>query len=174
MKNDFCLLKKGTEIVLDNGIKTTIASNELLKEDFSYKWSKDDERVISTITDEYGDHYAILDLEKLTPEDIDWTNDSIFVPKEDCKVNRYQDVYLSDVELPREIGELDRESLKEMRDSVGIGSIYTSDFNNEFFVDRNVVMATTEDFYEKQKQKYGDKVDEHLSGEEFANFVLNI
>ena len=164
MKNDFCLLKKGTEIVLDNGIKTTIAS----------KWSKDDERVISTITDEYGDHYAILDLEKLTPEDIDWTNDSIFVPKEDCKVNRYQDVYLSDVELPREIGELDRESLKEMRDSVCIGSIYTSDFNNEFFVDRNVVMATTEDFYEKQKQKYGDKVDEHLSGEEFANFVLNI
>lgn len=174
MKNDFCLLKKGTEIVLDNGIKTTIASNELLKEDFSYKWSKDDERVISTITDEYGDHYAILDLEKLTPEDIDQTNDSIFVPKEDCKVNRYQDVYLSDVELPREIGELDRESLKEMRDSVCIGSIYTSDFNNEFFVDRNVVMATTEDFYEKQKQKYGDKVDEHLSGEEFANFVLNI
>lgn len=171
MKNDFCLLKKGTEIVLDNGIKTTIASNELLKEDFSYKWSKDDERVISTITDEYGDHYAILDLEKLTPEDIDWTNDSIFVPKEDCKVNRYQDVYLSDVELPREIGELDRESLKEMRDSVCIGSIYTSDFNNEFFVDRNVVMATTEDFYEKQKQKYGDKVDEHLSGEEFADFV---
>lgn len=174
MKNVFCLLKKGTEIVLDNGIKTTIASNELLKEDFSYKWSKDDERVISTITDEYGDHYAILDLEKLTPEDIDWTNDSIFVPKEDCKVNRYQDVYLSDVELPREIGELDRESLKEMRDSVCIGSIYTSDFNNDFFVDRNVVMATTEDFYEKQKQKYGDKVDEHLSGEEFANFVLNI
>lgn len=174
MKNDFCLLKKGTEIVLDNGIKTTIASNELLKEDFSYKWSEDDERVISTITDEYGDHYAILDLEKLTPEDIDWTNDSIFVPKEDCKVNRYQDVYLSDVELPREIGELDRESLKVMRDSVCIGSIYTSDFNNEFFVDRNVVMATTEDFYEKQKQKYGDKVDEHLSGEEFANFVLNI
>ncbi len=174
MKNDFCLLKKGTEIVLDNGIKTTIASNELLKEDFSYKWSKDDERVISTITDEYGDHYAILDLEKLTSEDIDWTNDSIFVPKEDCKVNRYQDVYLSDVELPREIGELDRESLKEMRDSVCIGSIYTSDFNNEFFVDRNDVMATTEDFYEKQKQKYGDKVDEHLSGEEFANFVLNI
>ena len=174
MKNDFCLLKKGTEIVLDNGIKTTIASNELLKEDFSYKWSEDDERVISTITDEYGGHYAILDLEKLTPEDIDWTNDSIFVPKEDCKVNRYQDVYLSDVELPREIGELDRESLKEMRDSVCIGSIYTSDFNNEFFVDRNVVMATTEDFYEKQKQKYGDKVDEHLSGEEFANFVLNI
>ena len=52
MKNDFCLLKKGTEIVLDNGIKTTIASNELLKEDFSYKWSEDDERVISTITDE--------------------------------------------------------------------------------------------------------------------------
>ena len=174
MKNDFCLLKKGTEIVLGNGIKTTIASNELLKEDFSYKWSKDDERVISTITDEYGDHYAILDLEKLTSEDIDWTNDSIFVPKEDCKVNRYQDVYLSDVELPREIGELDRESLKEMRDSVCIGSIYTSDFNNEFFVDRNDVMATTEDFYEKQKQKYGDKVDEHLSGEEFANFVLNI
>ncbi len=174
MKNDFCLLKKGTEIVLDNGIKTTIASNELLKEDFSYKWSKDDERVISTITDEYGDHYAILDLEKLTPEDIDWTNDSIFVPKEDCKVNRYQDVYLSDVELPREIGELDRESLKEVRDSVCIGSIYTSDFNNEFFVDRNVVMATTEDFYEKQKQKYADKVDEHLSGEEFADFVLNI
>ena len=113
MKNDFCLLKKGTEIVLDNGIKTTIASNELLKEDFSYKWSEDDERVISTITDEYGDHYAILDLEKLTPEDIDWTNDSIFVPKEDCKVNRYQDVYLSDVELPREIGELDRESLRK-------------------------------------------------------------
>lgn len=174
MKNDFCLLKKGTEIVLDNGIKTTIASNELLKEDFSYKWSEDDERVISTITDEYGDHYAILDLEKLTPEDIDWTNDSIFVSKEDCKVNRYQDVYLSDVELPREIGELDRDSLKEMRDSVCIGSIYTSDFNNEFFVDRNVVMATTEDFYEKQKQKYGDKVDEHLSGEEFADFVLNI
>lgn len=174
MKNDFCLLKKGTEIVLDNGIKTTIASNELLKEDFSYKWSKDDERVISTITDEYGDHYVILDLEKLTPEDIDWTNDSIFVPKEDCKVNRYQDVYLSDVELPRKIGELDRESLKEMRDSVCIGSIYTSDFNNEFFVDRNVVMATTEDFYEKQKQKYGDTVDEHLSGEEFADFVLNI
>lgn len=126
--------EKGTEIVLDNGIKTTIASNELLKEDFSYKWSKDDERVISTITDEYGDHYAILDLEKLTPEDIDWTNDSIFVPKEDCKVNRYQDVYLSDVELPREIGELDRESLKEMRDSVCIGSIYTSDFNNEFLL----------------------------------------
>lgn len=174
MKNDFCLLKKGTEIVLDDGIMTTIASNELLKEDFSYKWSKDDERVISTITDEYGDHYVILDLEKLTPEDIDWTNDSIFVPKEDCKVNRYQDVYLSDVELPREIGELDRESLKEMRDSVCIGSIYTSDFNNEFFVDRNVVMATTEDFYEKQKQKYGDTVDEHLSGEEFADFVLNI
>lgn len=174
MKNDFCLLKKGTEIVLDDGIKTTIASNELLKEDFSYKWSKDDERVISTITDEYGDHYVILDLEKLTPEDIDWTNDSIFVPKEDCKVNRYQDVYLSDVELPREIGELDRESLKEMRDSVCIGSIYTGDFNNEFFVDRNVVMATTEDFYEKQKQKYGDTVDEHLSGEEFADFVLNI
>lgn len=126
--------EKGTEIVLDNGIKTTIASNELLKEDFSYKWSKDDERVISTITDEYGDHYAILDLEKLTPEDIDWTNDSIFVPKEDCKVNRYQDVYLSDVELPQEIGELDRESLKEMRDSVCIGSIYTSDFNNEFLL----------------------------------------
>lgn len=174
MINDFCLLKKGTEIVLDNGIKTTIASNELLKEDFTYMWSKDDERVISTITDEYGDHYAILDLEKLTPEDIDWTNDSIFVPKEDCKVNKYQDVYLSDVELPREIGELDRESLKEMRDSVCIGSIYTSDFNNEFFVDRNVVMATTEDFYEKQKQKYDDKVDEHLSGEEFADFVLNI
>ena len=174
MKNDFCLLKKGTEIVLDNGIKTTIASNELLKEDFSYMWSKDDERVISTITDEYGDHYAVLDLEKLTPEDIDWSNDSIFVPKEDCKVNRYQDVYLSDVELPREIGELDREILKEMRDSVCIGSIYTSDFNNEFFVDRNVVMATTEDFYEEQKQKYGDKVDEHLSGEEFADFVLNM
>lgn len=174
MVNDFCLLKKGTEIVLDNGIKTTIASNELLKEDFTYMWSKDDERVISTITDEYGDHYAILDLEKLMPEDVDWTNDSIFVPKEDCKVNKYQDVYLSDVELPREIGELDRESLKEMRDSVCIGSIYTSDFNNDFFVDRNVVMATTEDFYEKQKQKYGDKVDEHLSGEEFADFVLNM
>ncbi len=174
MINDFCLLKKGTEIVLDNGIKTTIASNELLKEDFTYMWSKDDERVISTITDEYGDHYAILDLEKLMPEDVDWTNDSIFVPKEDCKVNKYQDVYLSDVELPREIGELDRESLKEMRDSVCIGSIYTSDFNNDFFVDRNVVMATTEDFYEKQKQKYGDKVDEHLSGEEFADFVLNM
>ena len=70
--------------------------------------------------------------------------------------------------------EIDSESLKEMRDSVCIGSIYTSDFNNEFFVDRNVVMAMTEDFYEKQKQKYGDKVDEHLSGEEFADFVLNI
>lgn len=172
MKEDLSLLKEGTEVVLDNGIKTTIVSNQLLVSNISNKWEEDDEKVDTLFSDEYGDDYAILDLTKLSENDIDWENDSVFVDESKCKCNDHGDVYLTDIDIPQDILSLDRDSLISLRQQIVLGSLYLSDYNNDCFVDREVVSQYADAFLNTQREKFGEKMDEHLSGEEFADYIL--
>ena len=172
MKEDLALLKEGTEVVLDNGIKTTIISNQLLVDNLNDKWDEDDDKVDKVFTDEYGDSYAILDLTKLSKKDIDWSNDSVFVDESKCRVNQHGDVYLTDIDVPQDILSLDRDTLISLRKQIVLGSLYYSDYNNDCFVDREVVFLYADAFLDAQREKFGDKMNDHLSGEEFADYIL--
>lgn len=174
MKKDFSLLQYGTTVVLDNGIKTTIVEDEILKQDNEILFNEDDERVRKVFTDEYGDRYVILDLKKLAPEDIDWCNDSVFVDQSPCKVNRYGDVFLSDIDVPQDIKQYDDEALKELRNSITIGSIYLSDYNNDLFIDRSLLLEICDSFIEWQEVIYGKEADEHLGEDDFIKYIRQV
>lgn len=174
MKEDFNLLQYGTTVILDNGVKTKIVEDEILRQDNHFSFDEDDERVRRVFTDEYGDRYVVLDLKKLSPKDIDWSNDSVYVDQSICKVNQHGDVFLSDIDVPQDIRQYDDEALKELRNSITIGSIYLSDYNNELFIDRSELLDICDSFIQWQETMFGKKADDHLGPDDFVKYIREV
>ena len=202
MKEDFSLLKVGTQIVTDCGVLTEISEGYIYRPtsiyfkdawecvqkqhpdwDFSDGDAIDyDNRFVEIVSDPwlftnnvFGD-YIVLDLSKMTPEEINWDEDYIRVDvSENASYERELHdslMALRDIELPRDIYELNEDELIELYNSVGVGSMYYSDYNNSFHVDRKQVSDYVEGFETAQYDEYGeDEYEKHLTAEEFADYV---
>ena len=196
MKEDFSLLKVGTQIVTDCGVLTTISEGYIYRPtsvyfedawecvqkqhpdwDFSEGEAFDyDYRFVGIVSDPwlftnnvFGD-YIVLDLSKMSPEEINWDEDYIRVDVSGLLHDSL--MALRDIELPRDIYELDEEELIELYNSVGVGSMYYSDYNNSFHVDRKQVCDYVEGFETAQHDEYGEEeCEKHLTAAEFAYYV---
>ncbi len=202
MKEDFKLLKVGTEVCTDEGIVTTINEPYIYRPTSVYfedAWQRVqeqhpnwdfsdgdvidyDDRFVEIVSDPwlftnnvFGD-YICLDISKMKPEDINWDEDYVSI---DVNENASYERELHDslqplwsLELPRDIYDLDGDELEELFDSVGVGSIYYSDYNNKFHVDRKQVSDYCDGFEQAQYDAYGeDEYEKHLTPEEFADYV---
>lgn len=202
MKEDFSLLKVGTEVITADGYTTEIAEGYIYRPATSYfedAWeyilSKNpagdytegsaidfDDRFVEIVSDPwlftnnvYGD-YIVLDLSKMSEDQIKWDEDYICVDVS-CKPSYDRQLTdklypLSEVEQPRDIYDLDKDELEELYRSVEVGSVYLSDFNNHLYVDREQVMDYTEGFEQNQLEEYGEEeYEKHLTPEEFAYYI---
>ena len=196
MKEDFSLLKVGAQIVTDCGVLTTISEDYIYRPtsvyfedawecvqkqhpdwDFSEGEAFDyDNRFVGIVSDPwlftnnvFGD-YIVLDLSKMSPEEINWDEDYVRVDVSGLLHDSL--MALRDIELPRDIHELDEEELIELYNSVGVGSMYYSDYNNSFHVDRKQVCDYVEGFETAQHDEYGEEeYEKHLTAAEFAYYV---
>ena len=202
MKEDFSLLKVGTGLVTDCGVLTTISEGYIYRPtsvyfedawecvqkqhpdwDFSDGDAIDyDNRFVNIVSDPwlftnnvFGD-YIVLDLSKMSPEEINWDEDYIRVDvSENASYERELHdslMALRDIELPRDICDLSEDELIELYNSVRVGSMYYSDYNNSFHVDRKQVSDYVEGFEAVQYDEYGEnECEKHLTAEEFAYYV---
>ncbi len=186
MKEDFNLLKVGTEVMTDRGVKTTIAevyiyrpTNVYFDDAWDYvtekhpDWNFDegdpfdfDDRFVEMVSDPwlfsndiYGD-YIVLDLSKMSPDEIKWDEDyvCIDVSSNPTYARQLHDrlVPLCELELQRDITELTREELEDLYSQVSPGSIYYDDFYNDKYVDCHQVSDYTEGFEQSQFEEYGE------------------
>ena len=83
----------------------------------------------------------------MSENDIDWEYDYVFIDTSDIP-SYLQDlnkiVCLTDIDIAHNIYDLTDEQLKELRIEVCIRSMYYSDYNNSFFLDRSELR----DYYE--------------------------
>ena len=140
MKNDFELLKKDTEVIY-NGIRTSIEAFRIYRPSWIYDGTDEEENAtLGDFYDSTGTHFYELDVEKMTPDMIDWDSDYVRIDTNDIP-SYLQDlneiVCLSDVDIEHDIHDLEDWQLKELREKVCIGSIYISDYNNPFFIERS-------------------------------------
>ena len=202
MKEDFSLLKVGTGLVTDCGVLTTISEGYIYRPTSVYfedawecvqkqhpDWDFSDgdvidydNRFVKFISDPwlftnnvFGD-YIVLDLSKMSPEEINWDEDYIRVDvSENASYERKLHdslMALRDIELPRDIYDLSEDELIELYNSVRVGSMYYSDYNNSFHVDRKQVSDYVEGFEAVQYDEYGEnEYEKHLTAEEFAYYV---
>ena len=175
MKKDFELLKKPTEVIY-NGIRTKITCGVIVKllsnymediwdyltekypeKDFSEGDAWDyDPRFQYFEYDGFGDEYIVLNLDDMSEDDIDWESDYVLI--DNSKIPSYvQDlnkiVCLTDIDVAHNIYDLNDEQLKELHGEVRIGSMYYSDYNNSFFIDRSELMDYCESYEEWLEEK---------------------
>lgn len=176
MKKDFELLKKPTEVIY-NGIRTKITGGGVIvkllsnymediwdyltekypDEDFSDGDAWDyDPRFQYFEYDGVGDEYIVLSLDDMSENDIDWEYDYVLIDTSDIPsylqdLNRI--VCLTDIDVAHNIYDLTDEQLKELRGEVRIGSMYYSDYNNSFFIDRSELIGYCESYEEWLEEK---------------------
>ena len=192
MKKDFELLKKGTDVIY-NGIRTKITGGGVIvkllsnymediwdyltekypDEDFSEGDAWDyDPRFQYFEYDGVGDEYIVLSLDDMSENDIDWEYDYVLIDTSDIPsylqdLNRI--VCLTDIDVSHNIYDLTDEQLKELRGEVRIGSMYYSDYNNSFFLDRSELIGYCES-YEEWLEKKGIED----SPEEFSYYMREV
>ena len=175
MKKDFELLKNETEVIY-NGIRTKITGGVIVRllsnymediwdyltekypdEDFSEGDAWDyDPRFQYFEYDGVGDEYIVLSLDDMSENDIDWEYDYVLIDTSDIPsylqdLNRI--VCLTDIDVAHNIYDLNDEQLKELRGEVRIGSMYYSDYNNSFFLDRIELSGYCESYEEWLDEK---------------------
>ena len=172
MKKDFELLKKDTEVIY-NGIRTEIEPCRILRPSWVYEGT--DEEANATLRDFYdpmGTHFYELDVNQMTPDMIDWDYDYMRIDTSDIQ-SYLQDlneiVSLSDIDVARDISELTDEQLKKLRGEICVGSIYSSDYNNSFFLDRSELSGYCESYEEWLEEKGIED-----SPEEFSYYMREV
>lgn len=192
MKKDFELLKKPTEVIY-NGIRTKITGGGVIvkllsnymediwdyltekypDEDFSEGDAWDyDPRFQYFEYDSFGDEYIVLNLDDMSEDDIDWESDYVLI--DNSKIPSYvQDlnkiVCLTDIDVAHNIYDLNDEQLKELHGEVRIGSMYYSDYNNSFFLDRSELIGYCESYEEWLEEKGIED-----SPEEFSYYMREV
>ena len=161
MKKDFELLKKPTEVIY-NGIRTKITGGGVIvkllsnymediwdyltekypDEDFSDGDAWDyDPRFQYFKYDEVGEEYIVLSLDEMSEKDIDWEYDYVLVDASAFPTYERWTmdsiICLTDVDVAHDIHDLTDEQLQELRGEVCIGSYFSADYNNSFFIDRS-------------------------------------
>ena len=192
MKKDFELLKKDTEVIY-NGIRTKITGGGVIvkllsnymediwdyltekypEKDFSEGEAWDcDPRFQYFEYDGIGDEYIVLSLDDMSENDIDWEHDYVLIDTSDIPsylqdLNRI--VCLTDMDVAHNIYDLTDEQLKELRGEVRIGSMYYSDYNNSFFLDRSELIGYCESYEEWLEEKGIED-----SPEEFSYYMREV
>ena len=192
MKKDFELLKKPTEVIY-NGIRTKITGGVIVKllsnymediwdyltdkypeKDFSEGDSWDyDPRFQYFKYDEVGEEYIVLSLDEMSEKDIDWEYDYVLV--DTSAFPTYERwtmdsiICLTDVDVAHDIHDLTDEQLQELRGEVCIGSYFSSDYNNSFFLDRSELSCYCESYEEWLEEKGIED-----SPEEFSYYMREV
>lgn len=149
MTQDFELLKDATEVIY-NGVRTKIEGCRIYRPSWVYEGT--DEEAKATLSDFYdsmGTHFYELDVEQMTPDMVDWKFDYVSIDTSDIPsylrdLNEY--VCLADIDLAQDITDLADDELEKLRGEICIGSIYSSDYNNSFFIDRGELCAYCEEY----------------------------
>lgn len=163
--------RKSKPVVVDGFIEAEEKAKELLEK--TYKYYPCDDTYIECVIGEFDlsfDHFImvkesdgnaswrVLKMGDYGPLCIDWPDD---VDIHQLEGWRY--------EQERHIENLTSDELKELYTQVSFGSIYTSDFENSFFIDANEVMIVCEDYeFWVECNKLND------TPELFANYVLDV
>lgn len=186
MKEDFNLLKAGTEVITKRGVKTTIAEAYIyrpvdiyLDDAWDYVTGKHpdwnfeegtpmdyDDRYVMSVSDSwfptnsiYGD-YVVLSLSEMSPDEINWDEDFVCIDVSNNPAYerelRDKIVPLYELEIERDITDLTEEELKDLYLSVSPGSMYYSDYYNDKFVDCKRVMDYIEGFESYLREEYGE------------------
>ena len=192
MKKDFELLKKPTEVIY-NGIRTKITCGVIVKllsnymediwdyltekypeKDFSDGEAWDyDPRFQYFKYDEVGEEYIVLSLDEMSEKDIDWEYDYVLV--DTSAFPTYERwtmdsiICLSDVDVAHDIHDLTDEQLQELRGEVCIGSYFSSDYNNSFFLDRSELSCYCDSYDEWLEEKGIED-----SPEEFSYYMREV
>lgn len=192
MKNDFELLKKPTEVIY-NGIRTKITGGVIVKlisnymddiwdyltekypeKDFSEGDAWDyDPRFQYFKYDEVGEEYIVLSLDEMSEKDIDWEYDYVLV--DTSAFPTYERwtmdsiICLTDVDVAHDIHDLTDEQLQELRGEVCIGSYFSADYNNSFFLDRSELSCYCESYDEWLEEKGIED-----SPEEFSYYMREV
>lgn len=192
MKKDFELLKKHTEVIY-NGIRTKITGGVIVKllsnymediwdyltekypeKDFSDGEAWDyDPRFQYFKYDEVGEEYIVLSLDEMSDKDIDWEYDYVLV--DTSAFPTYERwtmdsiICLTDVDVAHDIHDLTDEQLKELRGEVCIGSCFSADYNNSFFLDRSELSCYCDSYDEWLEEKGIDD-----SPEEFSYYMREV
>lgn len=158
-------------IVVNGFIEAEEKAKELLKE--TYKRYPCTDTYIECVIEECElnfDHFVmvkeadgnmnwrVLKMSEYAPLCIDWPDDVDMAQLDEWRE-----------EQERHIEDLTSDELKELYDQVSFGSIYTSDFENGFFIDADEVMSVCED-YEAWVECNGFEDTPEL----FANYVLDV
>ena len=102
---------------------------------------------------------------------IDWDSDYVRIDTNDIP-SYLQDlneiVCLTDVDIAHDIHDLEDWQLKKLREKVCIGSIYISDYNNPFFIDRSMLSCYCEAYEEWLLNEGGED-----SPEWFSYYIRN-
>lgn len=192
MEKNIELLKKPTEVIY-NGIRTKITGGGVIvkllsnymedvwdyltekypEEDFSDGEAWDyDPRFQYFEYDSCGDEYIVLNLDDMSEDDIDWEYDYVFIDTSDIP-SYLQDlnkiVCLTDIDVAHDISGLTDEQLKQLRGEVCIGSMYYSDYNNSFFIDRSELSSYCEAYDEWLEEKGIED-----SPEEFSYYMREV
>ena len=192
MKKDFELLKKPTEVIY-NGIRTKITGGVIVKllsnymediwdyltekypeKDFSDGEAWDyDPRFQYFKYDEVGEEYIVLSLDEMSEKDIDWEYDYVLV--DTSAFPTYERwtmdsiIFLTDVDVAHDIHDLTDEQLKELRGEVCIGSCFSADYNNSFFLDRSELSCYCDSYDEWLEEKGIED-----SPEEFSYYMREV
>lgn len=192
MKKDFELLKKPTEVIY-NGIRTKITCGVIVKllsnymediwdyltekypeKDFSEGEAWDyDPRFQYFKYDEVGEEYIVLSLDEMSEKDIDWEYDYVLV--DTSAFPTYERwtmdsiICLSDVDVANDIHDLTDEQLQELRGEVCIGSYFSADYNNSFFLDRSELSCYCDSYDEWLEEKGIED-----SPEEFSYYMREV
>ena len=77
------------------------------------------------------------------------------------------------IQIERDIEDLTFDELKELRGQICVGSLYLSDYQNEFGVAPKVVLDYSDGYIEDLYQTFNEDVgSEHETAEAFANYIL--
>ena len=193
MKKDFELLKKPTEVIY-NGIRTKITGGGVIvkllsnymvdiwdyltekypEKDFSEGEAWDyDPRFQYLKYDEVGEEYIVLSLDEMSEKDIDWEYDYVLV--DNSAFPTYERwtmdsiICLTDVDVAHDIHDLTDEQLQELRGEVCIGSYFSADYNNSFFLDRSELIGYCESYEEWLEDKCIED-----SPEEFSYYIREV
>lgn len=149
MKQDFELLKEDTEVIY-NGIRTMIEAFRIYRPSWMYDGT--DEEAKATLGDFYnstGTHFYELDVEQMNPNMIYWDYDYVRIDTSDIPSylrDLNEIVSLSYIDLAQDITNLTYDELEKLRREICIGSIYSSDYANSLFIDRNELRGYCEEY----------------------------
>lgn len=192
MKKDFELLTTYGAKFIVNGIRTTIDCDFLVRPFGNYMddiwdylekkfpgerfedtpWDIDP-RFERFEYDEFGAKYAVLNMGSMQEAEIDWEYDCVFVNTDDFpsyerwKVDSIR--ALNEIDVPIDIHELSDEQLKKLRGEIRIGSLYYSDYNNSFFIDRSELSSYCEAYDEWLEE---ESIED--SPEEFSYYMREV